>query len=123
MTGQLPYHEIRSVRVMDTIIEGKHPKRPWDTYVPGATRKLWQICERCWKLDPNKRLKIEDITKELSFIDPASLDKKVFPLSMLSWRDLVSCVTLFWVHVLSMIPGSGWNHARKSIPSGRAKDA
>lgn len=75
MTGQLPYHEVRSVRIMDAIIEGKHPQRPLNTYIPGTMRKLWQICKRCWELDPRKRLKIRDVTEELSVIDPVSLDE------------------------------------------------
>lgn len=39
---------------------GDHPSPVWDAYP-----KLWPIFEQCWKMEPEARIKIDDLLEKL----------------------------------------------------------
>jgi len=60
LCGHHPHVEIESdIMVMNAIIEGDRPKYPGSHL--GFSPELWEVTERCWLEDRNRRPSIEDI--------------------------------------------------------------
>ncbi|KAG6863630.1 hypothetical protein C0991_004556, partial [Blastosporella zonata] len=67
-TGEIPFHHIRNdYAVMVYVNSGGRPLRPNSLNpVPGMTREVWALMERCWKESPSERPSSAEITRQLS---------------------------------------------------------
>jgi hypothetical protein len=57
-TGEAPFPGIAPITVAVGIISGKRPPRPMHL---GLTDGLWEITERCWDQDPQRRPEISEV--------------------------------------------------------------
>ena len=51
-TGRVPFHDCMPTTVIVDVASGSRPQRPVD---PNLTDDLWDLTERCWSHDPQRR--------------------------------------------------------------------
>jgi hypothetical protein len=51
-SGKVPFHKWSNSTVIFRVVYGATPPR---SDAPALTDKLWEIVERCWQKEPNKR--------------------------------------------------------------------
>lgn len=72
-SGNIPFHEVNSdYPVIIKVIQGQRPPRPshcepWKSTCAsiGLDDKLWDIVQRCWRMDPDERPEMDDVLKSL----------------------------------------------------------
>ena len=50
------------------IFEGKRPRKPRDFDTLGVSPAVWEIAERCWHEDPDKRPEAKAVLRDLGEI-------------------------------------------------------
>jgi len=60
--GEVPFHDIRPTTVAVDILSGSRPGRPAH---PTLTDDLWNLTERCWEHNPQRRPDISDVISSL----------------------------------------------------------
>lgn len=58
-------------KLMGDMAEGKFPPRPSLKDVPAFCDELWELCTRCWVIDPHKRPPIASIVRDLMVLHSA----------------------------------------------------
>ncbi|KAF9443788.1 kinase-like protein [Macrolepiota fuliginosa MF-IS2] len=75
LTGEIPFYELsREATVILRVIKGITPTKP--TSNPDSlelTDEIWRIMERCWKLVPNERPSVDQVTQDLRQLPPTEL--------------------------------------------------
>jgi len=68
LTHDVPYNNLKDLQVINYISHGKLPKKPEFSSKP-IDRKIelymWNICERCWNLEPEHRPSMAQLQQEL----------------------------------------------------------
>ena len=86
MTRELPFYHLRSqAQVLLSIIEGRLPLLPPGFNDSGDTYEkdlLWDLCNVCWKKDPESRPSMRVIAYALSLLEesPTELSSEVCSL-------------------------------------------
>lgn len=86
MTEDVPYCQHKQdAQVMFAIIKKKYPVKPNGMSVP--MKALWNVCKGCWVHDPNKRLKIRDVVRELSLINSTVQSRALIKIIAVGKRE------------------------------------
>ncbi|KAG8887436.1 hypothetical protein FRB99_004263, partial [Tulasnella sp. 403] len=61
LTGNLPFHDHQPTAIVNAVVyENKRPNKP---QLRGSHQYLWDIAERCWKVDPDDRPSIQTVLR------------------------------------------------------------
>ena len=66
LTGKLPFFELKNDgQVVMAIISGELPKKPSEE-IGTEIEVLWDICERCWTVNPEERPTMASVLRRLN---------------------------------------------------------
>ncbi|KXN89748.1 hypothetical protein AN958_05288 [Leucoagaricus sp. SymC.cos] len=84
LTGHIPYYEIRrEAAVLAAIIVGRMPSKPSIDEALELTPEIWELMEKCWDRDSDKRPAAADMLETLHKIAPSSLTQRRISLQRL----------------------------------------
>ena len=63
LTGEPPFSNCNGMVVMRKVVEGEHPERPRGREGVWFTDDLWEMLERCWSPQPERRPAIDTVLR------------------------------------------------------------
>jgi len=61
LTGQQPFHGIKSLELALHISAGARPTKPEDAEAIGISEPLWRLIQKCWEGDNTRRPQIQEV--------------------------------------------------------------
>ena len=78
-TGKVPFEEQKNEAVVLRISQGGRPEMPRDAHAVGLTGEMWSVFESCWRQDPKKRPKIQEVVRKWQKFAGGDEDTNIVP--------------------------------------------
>ena len=71
LSRNIPFGTKNSIVVLYRLLEGERPECPTGEAGKLFTNNIWDMVERCWRLEPSKQVSAEDVLQCLEGKSPA----------------------------------------------------
>ena len=65
LTGQIPFRGAHESEVVFLVLEGRRPAKPENASVIGLSDLLWDLVQRCWDDNRERRPKVAEVVEHL----------------------------------------------------------